>query len=190
MSARNFVEDPYLTHQRAREIFQGFGTTSASFQPSPNDHKEPLLLSGDTRSSTSHTQPLHPRSLASSYETLSPKTVEGSSFSRTPTTIIDWKTPASRRREYEKIDRCSRGFRGLWRKVTPTWLRGGHQARFYEGKDDDAGSVRRYRLDLPEEADEKGDSHIRERGVRLKFFTVKTSWSCLSDRSGKSERES
>jgi len=190
ISARNLVEDPYLTHQRAREIFHGFGATSASFQPSPNAHREPLLLSREARSSTSHTQPLHPRSLASSYETLSPKTVEGSSVSHTPTTIIDWKTPASRRREYEKIDRCSRGFRGLWRKVTPTWFGGRNRTCFYEGKGDDAGSVRRYRLDLPEEKDEKGDSHVRERKVRPKLFTVKTSWSCFSGKSGKSKKES
>ncbi|MCJ1248778.1 hypothetical protein MMC30_005997 [Trapelia coarctata] len=190
ISGRQLVEDPYLIHQRAREIFQCVGVTSASLPPSPGDHREPLLLSRDTRSSTSHTQPLHARSLSSSFETLSPKTAERSSFSHTPCTIIDWKTPASRRREYEKIDRSTRGLRGLWRKVTPSWLRGGKQISFYEGKDDDAGSVRRYRLDLPEEKDEKGDGHVTEREGRPRLFTVKTSWSCFSGKSVKDEKDS
>jgi len=190
ISGRQLVEDPYLTHQRAREIFQCFGATSPSSQPSPSDHREPLLLSRDTRSSNLHLQPLHARSLTSSYETLGPKTAEGSSFSHTPCAIIDWKTPASRRREYEKIDRSTRGLRGLWRRVIPSWLRGGNQIRFYEGKDDDAGSVRRYRLDLPEEEDEKGDGRAGEREVRPRLFTAKTSWSCFNGKSGKMEKES
>ena len=189
LSGRQLVEDPYLTHQRAREIFQCFGPTPPSSQPLPGDHREPLLLGRDARSSTSHTQPLHARSLTSSYETLSPRTGEGSSVSHTPCTIIDWKTPASRRREYEKIDRSTRGLRGLWRRVTPRWLRGGNQIHFYEGKDDDAGSVRRYRLDLPDEEDEKGHGHIVERKVRTRLFTAQTSWNCFSGKNGGSDED-
>lgn len=190
MSGMHFVEDPYLTHQRAREIFQCLGATSKPYQSSSNDHREPLLLGRDASSSPSHTNPLHTRSLASSSETLSPKTADGSSSNHTPCTIIDWKTPATRRREYEKIDRSSRGLRGLWRRVVPDWLQGGKQIKFYEGKDDDAESVRRYRLDIPEEEDEKVDSHLREGKFRPKLFRGKTSWSCFSGKSGKVEKGS
>lgn len=71
-------------------------------------------------------------------------------------TIIDWTSPSTRRREYQKIDRASSGVRGLWRRVAPRWARfGGDRTPFFEqgkdGKGNYEGSVRRFRMDLPDE---------------------------------------
>lgn len=74
-----------------------------------------------------------------------------------PTVQMEWTSASTRRREYEKIDRASRGMRGLWRRVAPRWCRT-RDARtpfFEEGKrkPNREGSVRRFRMDLPDEKD-------------------------------------
>ena len=78
-----------------------------------------------------------------------------------PATTIDWTLPSTRRKDYSEIDRSCRGIRGLWRKVTPRFCRRNQYVDFFTGenKEDqsDAGSVRRYRLDLKDE-DEDEDS--------------------------------
>lgn len=71
--------------------------------------------------------------------------------------VIDWTSPSTRKREYAKIDRANRGFRGLWRRVAPKWCQRGERRTpfFEEGRDGKAnyeGSVRRFRMDIPEEA--------------------------------------
>ncbi|KAI2787879.1 hypothetical protein POX_f08260 [Penicillium oxalicum] len=72
-----------------------------------------------------------------------------------PATVIEWTSPATRRAEYEKIDRASRGVRGFWRRVAPRWCqsRVSRTPFFEEGKTkaEREGSVRRFRMDLPEE---------------------------------------
>ncbi|EFR04994.1 hypothetical protein MGYG_07997 [Nannizzia gypsea CBS 118893] len=75
-----------------------------------------------------------------------------------PKTVIDWTSPSTRRREYEKIDRASRGIRGAWRKFAPQWCQSKDaRAPFFEeckaGHAKDDGSVRRFRMDIPEEED-------------------------------------
>ena len=71
-------------------------------------------------------------------------------------TVIDWTSQSTRRREYEKIDRASRGVRGLWRRVAPQWCQSKNERMpfFDPGKSGKAcreGSVRRFRMDLPDE---------------------------------------
>ncbi|KAI9878359.1 MAG: hypothetical protein M1830_001140 [Pleopsidium flavum] len=69
-----------------------------------------------------------------------------------PATIIDWTSPSTRRREYQKIDRSCRGFRGWWRRIAPRWCSSTSRSRFYDENDgSDAGSVRRYRIGLPDD---------------------------------------
>lgn len=70
-----------------------------------------------------------------------------------PATVMEWTSPSTRRREYEKIDRASRGVRGLWRRVAPRWCqaRDSRTPFFEEGKSSRQGSVRRFRMDLPDE---------------------------------------
>lgn len=102
--------------------------------------------------------------------------------SRQPSaTVIDWTSPSTRRREYEKIDRASRGFRGLWRRVAPKWcqLPDRRTPFFEEGKDGKTnyeGSVRRFRMDIPEEPEPESDvdtSHIHFKILRRKRQRMK-----------------
>ncbi|KAI9927616.1 hypothetical protein ASPWEDRAFT_176098 [Aspergillus wentii DTO 134E9] len=102
---------------------------------------------------------------------------DGSS-KQTPATVIDWTSPSTRRREYEKIDRASRGVRGLWRRVAPRWCRpGDKRTPFFEegenGKGNYEGSVRRFRMDLPDETETKPIKSQSRRGtdLRNKFTT-------------------
>ncbi|KAL1977288.1 hypothetical protein VTN31DRAFT_147 [Thermomyces dupontii] len=69
-----------------------------------------------------------------------------------PATVIDWTSPSTRRREYEKIDRSNRGLRGLWRRIAPPCFRPSYSRTpfFEEGKSNHEGSVRRFRMDLPD----------------------------------------
>ncbi|KAJ5295283.1 hypothetical protein PENANT_c001G00698 [Penicillium antarcticum] len=73
-----------------------------------------------------------------------------------PATVMEWTSPSTRRREYEKIDRASSGMRGLWRRVAPRCFqtRESRTLFFEEGKTDREGSVRRFRMDIPEDAAE------------------------------------
>ncbi|PYH85463.1 hypothetical protein BO82DRAFT_389555 [Aspergillus uvarum CBS 121591] len=72
----------------------------------------------------------------------------------TTVTVIDWTSPSTRRREYEKIDKASSGMRGFWRRVAPKWCQSrARRMPFFEEKDGKGnyeGSVRRFRMDIPE----------------------------------------
>lgn len=69
-----------------------------------------------------------------------------------PPVTIHWTSDETRRKEYAAIDRSRRGLRGLWNKVVPKFARRGPISRFYSANEgSDAGSVRRYRLDLPDD---------------------------------------
>ncbi|EEP75977.1 predicted protein [Uncinocarpus reesii 1704] len=77
-----------------------------------------------------------------------------------PPTVIDWTSPTTRRREYEKIDRSTRGIRGMWRRFAPKWCQSKDQRiPFFdetkEGKQKYEGSVRRFRMDIPDDDDEQ-----------------------------------
>ncbi|KAJ5674980.1 uncharacterized protein N7477_004914 [Penicillium maclennaniae] len=68
------------------------------------------------------------------------------------TSMMEWTSDTTRRREYEKIDRSTRGVRGLWRRVAPRWCHRDSRVPFFEeGKTGREGSVRRFRMDLPDE---------------------------------------
>jgi hypothetical protein len=66
---------------------------------------------------------------------------------------MEWTSPDTRRREYEKIDRASSGVRGFWRRVAPRCFqtRDARTPFFKEGNAEREGSVRRFRMDLPED---------------------------------------
>ncbi|KLJ06078.1 hypothetical protein EMPG_10522 [Blastomyces silverae] len=79
-----------------------------------------------------------------------------------PATVIDWTSPSTRRREYEEIDRSTRGVRGMWRKIAPSWCQpGGNRMPFFEegkgGKEMYEGSVRRFRMDVPDGDHDRND---------------------------------
>ncbi|PQE08154.1 hypothetical protein CJF31_00008250 [Rutstroemia sp. NJR-2017a BVV2] len=84
-----------------------------------------------------------------------------------PATIHYWTSDQTRRLEYAAIDAASKGIRGLITRCIPDCFLPveSRRRRFCKGEDvdDDAGSVRRYRLVMAEEgADEKkGKGHRR-----------------------------
>lgn len=91
---------------------------------------------------------------------------------------MEWTSTSTRRREYEKIDRASRGIHGLWRRVAPRWCqtRESRLPFFEEGKTSREGSVRRFRMDLPDEEPEiaSGNSSPRDKPqVELLDFFAK-----------------
>ncbi|EEH37113.2 hypothetical protein PAAG_07531 [Paracoccidioides lutzii Pb01] len=96
-----------------------------------------------------------------------------------PATVIDWTSPSTRRREYEKIDRSTRGVRGMWRKLAPSWCQsGGSRMPFFEegkgGKGMYDGSVRRFRMDVPE--DDGGSPSCRSNEKHWQAAKTKWRW--------------
>ncbi|KAI1987170.1 hypothetical protein LOZ53_004416 [Ophidiomyces ophidiicola] len=81
-------------------------------------------------------------------------------YKRIPPTVIDWTSPSTRKREYEKIDRSSRGIRGMWRRLAPKWCQSKSQRlSFFNDTTKDKrlyeSSVRRFRMDIPTDNSEK-----------------------------------
>ncbi len=93
-----------------------------------------------------------------------------------PATTIDWTLPATRQRQYEEIAKSSRGIRGLLRRLTSILLRrGSERAKFYDGKGSDAGSVRRYRLDVnDDDSDVDEEATETEKAGSVRITVAKT----------------
>ncbi|EPE28857.1 hypothetical protein GLAREA_00015 [Glarea lozoyensis ATCC 20868] len=72
-----------------------------------------------------------------------------------PATVQYWTSDSTRRLEYAAIDAASRGVKGFLIKMMPDCILppSSRHTRFCKGddEDEDLGSVRRYRLHLPEE---------------------------------------
>lgn len=71
-----------------------------------------------------------------------------------PVTVQYWTSDSTRRLEYAAIDAASGGMKGFLIKLIPDCIlpAGSRRTRFHEtDADSDVGSVRRYRLALPEE---------------------------------------
>ncbi|KAL4777542.1 hypothetical protein BDW60DRAFT_5002 [Aspergillus nidulans var. acristatus] len=112
--------------------------------------------------------------LHANHETVPVSRVEVNLSTKTKPTIIEWTSPSTRRREYREIDRASSGVRGLWRRVAPRWCQFGDKRVpfFEEGKDGKAnyeGSVRRFRMDLPDELEPGEYRNQCRRGFGLKL---------------------
>ncbi|KAL4783103.1 hypothetical protein BJX76DRAFT_269509 [Aspergillus varians] len=115
---------------------------------------------------------LHPSYSSSSHQNNVPierVEVEVVETVETKPTIIEWTSPSTRRREYQKIDRASSGMRGFWRRVAPRWCQfGDSRVPFFEegkdGKVNHEGSVRRFRMDLPDDSPERQT----RRGLKLR----------------------
>ncbi|KAL1967864.1 hypothetical protein VTN77DRAFT_2553 [Rasamsonia byssochlamydoides] len=94
-----------------------------------------------------------------------------------PATVIDWTSPSTRRREYEKIDRSNRGIRRIWRRIAPKCLQSSARTPFFEagkdGKGNYEGSVRRFRMDIPDEKEEREQLSFPGSDARGK-------WSCFA----------
>lgn len=99
-----------------------------------------------------------------------------------PATVIDWTSPSTRRREYEKIDRSNRGIRRIWRRLAPKCLQSGGRTPFFEEKDGKGnyeGSVRRFRMDIPDEKEEQGQEQEQASEVTFASRRTDTKWSCF-----------
>jgi hypothetical protein len=104
-----------------------------------------------------------------------------------PDTTMHWLSPSTRKTQYEKIDRANTGLRGMFRKVVPRCVSGPPTQTFYEHDNSDAGSVRRFRMDVSDddEADEKNTAALRmqrrklERLSSQKPETRKKLWGCF-----------
>ena len=160
--------NPYLVHQRSLQLFGPPGNVMARpsierFSSLPNTSYASITEVEDDVSSDAYTE----KSSAATYHL--------------PSTIIDWTSPSTRRREYEEIDKSSRGVRRLWRRLTPRWCRSNSRLKFYNGgEEDDAGSVRRYRLDLPKLDEKKNSSTSGDKGRPATLQRSATSWSCFN----------
>ncbi|OQV08876.1 hypothetical protein CLAIMM_13090 [Cladophialophora immunda] len=77
-------------------------------------------------------------------------------------TVISWTSNATRRVEYQKIDRAHSGFRGFLRRVLPRCLRTKDGRRGFFTGECDGDSVRRFRLDVSD--DDSDDAGHQEEG--------------------------
>lgn len=149
-SGRGCTEDALVLHRQSVQLF-----APLSNLPSP----PPAL----TLASRRHTSPaIHPVSHTSRrHQTVTQHSVDQAGSETlgdgpyqydnfVPASSIDWTHPSTRQREYQKIDQSCRGLRGLWRRLAPRWCQGKsrHLDFFREGDKYDAGSVRRYRIDM------------------------------------------
>ncbi|ETI26548.1 hypothetical protein G647_03325 [Cladophialophora carrionii CBS 160.54] len=75
-------------------------------------------------------------------------------------TVISWTSNATRRTEYEKIDRAHSGVRGLVRRVWPQCLRRRNGRRGFFTGDCDGDSVRRFRMGVSEDDDSDAENEI------------------------------
>jgi len=130
----------------------------ASSQSSRRDYEHRRSLSSAT------SPPFHPRDRSSTLPSITNQHTQSSSASsiHIPATVMEWTSDTTRRREYEKIDRASRGVRGLWRRVAPRWCHRDSRTPFFEeGKTTREGSVRRFRMDIPDEECHDSDGYAR-----------------------------
>lgn len=162
---RNDLDSVLALHSRSCSLFSSsFAPTSAPQSPGLSSVGRASTdiprhsLQVDTNSlRSSHFYPMPSPSLSAFSSPAQEEPVEEEEeVSTPPPTVIHWNSPSTRRREYAEIDRSTKGFRGFMRRVTPRWLsRRPPRQAFYDGEndDDDACSVRRYRIEVPEEDD-------------------------------------
>jgi len=134
--------------------------STAAYPPSTAYAPTPLPLpSSPPRSShrSSSSAAGSPETWASDADALDEKlALDDESGDAPPTTEIRWTSDSTRRREYAAIDRAHAGFKGMLRRMFPRIAARSSASRFYrEGDGSDAGSVRRYRLDLEEDEGEE-----------------------------------
>jgi hypothetical protein len=175
------AEDPYMVHQRATELIQALNNSS------PIVRQEPRPSSSDGRRNINDSA--FPRSSSVTLIRTSTNHIyepgDGQASPLYTPANIDWTDPSTRRREYEKYDRNKRGFRGFVKKITPKCLQK-DQLEFYNGQSD-AGSVRRYRLDLETNPEDFQNEKARKKGHssaggsnNRQLRKSRSQWSCFN----------
>ena len=178
--------NPFLIPQRGGQVLEYSEGTLSDFE-SPFLERDENIIESNYSASTKIPTPSLPE-LDTDSSSLCTDRAEATP-NHIPATVIDWTSPSTRRREYEEIDKSCRGVRGLWRRFAPRWVRSNSRLKFYDSDDgSDAGSVRRYRLNLPEPEhdDEKNSPEDFEDGdvfPRPAIARCKSSWSYFRDKS-------
>lgn len=173
-SMASTAASPTLQSQRSHSFPHGYD----------HDISDEDLLPSSPHTRQSH-YPTLPRSQTSDGITPIAQTSSNNQL-MIPATITEWTSPSTRRREYEKIDRNNKGFRRLWRRWTPSCMHAGDErVPFWEEeirkKSNYEGSVRRFRMDIPDDVDpdnEKG-LQISTKGMVAGPKVEKGRWSCF-----------
>lgn len=168
------IDDVYALHHRSYNMFQNPSLHTNSGLPSP------------TKSRPEHPDLPHSASRFSAEETMSsdhddhPKQSEDTIVAAPrPSTAMQWTSPCTRQREYERIDRANSGVRGFLNKVMPRCV-SGPQEKFYEKDQSDVGSVRRYRMsDEDDVPDEKELARSQTHALKKPAATKTKKWICF-----------
>ncbi|CAF9914565.1 MAG: hypothetical protein GOMPHAMPRED_008195 [Gomphillus americanus] len=134
------AKDPYPVHQKAIAIIQTSEVSDIAVSSNGVSRSSSILMaeSFNDQSTRSNSSAIS-STIDLEADTISPFYAAAN---------IDWTDPNTRRKAYEKHDRAQRGFRRLLKRITPRKWQNEH-LQFYDGNSD-AGSVRRYRLDIDE----------------------------------------
>ena len=195
-STRSPAKDPLTFHHNSCRLFQS-PAAIIPYHPQSSGASSTERLKSIDNPSLRYASVSGRHSIAPTSNGLNSSAADAASTEPTPPTIIDWTSSSTRRREYEKIDKSHRGLRGWWRRVAPRWCPRPRSSRtgFYDGGSD-AGSVRRYRIELFDEDDardddkyddmEKTPSTVKvtktENGVSRAPAWRQNSWSCFNFR--------
>lgn len=143
------IEAAIALHERSCALFR---TTSTATYPSSH----PPIANGRN---SYHEEPgaqydsiSSPETLAEDLSIIDEKFTLDAEADTPSATEIRWTSDETRRREYAEIDRAHSGIKGLFRRMFPKIAAKSNRSRFYSEDDgSDAESIRRYRLDVPEQ---------------------------------------
>jgi len=150
------IEEALALHERSCRILDTVSRPTTSYNPQANGYPLGYSLYQSATSASALPKRQYQesiRSCAQPTETVGRDSVEDEPQQPefVPATIIHWTSDETRRREYEKIDKANSGMRGLLKKLFP-WVSKSSRSHFYDEKEgSDAGSIRRYRLDISDE---------------------------------------
>lgn len=189
-STHSPANDPLTFHHDSCRLFRSPGAITPYYQHSSVVSSTERLTGFNLPSLRQGSHQRRP-SLAPTSVNLNASSTDVDLTAPAPPTTIDWTSAATRRREYEKIDKSHRGIRGWWRRIAPRWCPRPQASRtgFYDG-DSDVGSVRRYRIDLPDDNnndDDNGDKDVEKpaaSSVEVKETGIRSSQASADRRKG------
>ncbi|XP_014554575.1 hypothetical protein COCVIDRAFT_104642 [Bipolaris victoriae FI3] len=158
------IDDVLALHFRSCSIFSNPSYQTNSGLPSPTlSHGDAFGFPSNTSTTRFSTDTLrvvqesdahnhHHRPITEPAPLHDDATTTAAAAKKTNTTM-HWTSPCTRQREYQRIDKANSGLRGFLRRITPRCV-SGPQEKFYTKTDEDAGSVRRYRISNDDEYDE------------------------------------
>ena len=172
--------DSYATHSKSVLLFQSLEASLANVDPLPPRPTAHLTSASlpTLQSPATAVEPCPSKSSSTLVE--SPELQQHSYSNHVPATTIDWTLPSTRRRQYDEIEKSSRGIRGLVRRITPgsLWWKG-NRAGFYDAdKGSDGGTMRRYRLDPDDDDSIVGDGQDEKHRSLMDVMEVRGGKDC------------